>query len=289
LKIAVIGAGIMGSGIAQISAMYGYEVALVDRGDAELESGRVAIEVSLGRLRKAGRLTDEESAATLGRLTLTPSLTRAAEGASVVVEAVPEILELKHEVLSAAVAAAPADAILASNTSQLSITRLGSALGDEASRFLGLHFFNPPVLMRLVELVVGDQTSDETTERGKAFAQSVNKEVVICQKDMAGFITTRAYAALRLEAIRILADGVASAADIDKALRLGFNFPMGPLELGDYNGLDTFYRAATSLEQQHGERFRPPERLRQLVADGHLGRKSGRGFYRYGEDGQRVD
>jgi 3-hydroxybutyryl-CoA dehydrogenase len=229
-----------------------------------------------------------ESEATLARIAPTTSIEDAVGSASVVVEAVPEILELKHDVLKAAAATAPGDAIFASNTSQLSITGIAAPLGDAATRVIGAHFFNPPVLMPLVEIVCGDSTSEETVGRARTYAGSIGKEVVLCRKDMTGFITTRAYAALRLECIRILEDGVATAEDIDKALRLGFNFPMGPLELGDFNGLDTFYHAATSLEQAYGDRFHPPERLKQLFESGRLGRKTGEGFYRYDEAGRRT-
>lgn len=278
----------MGSGIAQISAMHGYDVQLVDRGKAELEAGLSAIELSLGRFRKAEKLTDEESVAVTKRIVTTTSLVDAVSDAEVIVEAVPEILELKHEVLTTAAAAAPERAIFASNTSQLSITRVFEPLGAEATRSIGAHFFNPPVLMPLVEVVQGERTSEETVTRVRAYAESIGKEVVVCRKDMTGFITTRAYAALRLECIRILEDGIATAEDIDKALRLGFNFPMGPLELGDFNGLDTFFHAASSLESTYGERFHPPDRLRELFESGRVGRKAGEGFYKYDESGHRV-
>jgi 3-hydroxybutyryl-CoA dehydrogenase len=289
VRIAVVGAGIMGSGIAQISAMHGHQVALVDRGDAELERGISAVHTSLARFRKAGKLDQPSSDGVIARIAPTTDVARAVAGAELVVEAVPEVLELKHEVLSEAAAAAPSSAVLASNTSQLSITELGECLGDQADRFLGLHFFNPAVLMPLVELVVGAETSPRTVDVGRAYAESIGKEVVTCHKDMTGFITTRAYAALRLEAIRILEDGVASASDIDKALRLGFNFPMGPLELGDFNGLDTFFYAASSLERAYGDRFSPPATLRRLMDEGHVGRKAGQGFYSYDADGKRVE
>jgi 3-hydroxybutyryl-CoA dehydrogenase len=289
VRIAVVGAGIMGSGIAQVSAMHGHDVALVDRGDEELERGVAAVQASLARFRKAGKLDQETSDAVVARIAPTTDVALAVGDVELVVEAVPEVLELKHEVLSGAAAAAPRSAVLASNTSQLSITRLGESLGDEAHRFLGLHFFNPAVLMPLVELVVGAATSAETIDVGRTYAESIGKEVVVCHKDMTGFITTRAYAALRLEAIRILEDGVASAADIDKALRLGFNLPMGPLELGDFNGLDTFFYAASSLEATYGDRFSPPATLRKLMEDGHVGRKAGKGFYTYDAEGKRVD
>jgi 3-hydroxybutyryl-CoA dehydrogenase len=287
-KVAVLGAGIMGSGIAQVAAMSGYDVTLRDVGPAELERGTAAVETSLARFAKSGKLSDEEAAAARGRLRTATSLEEAVDGAAVVIEAVPEILELKQEVLAAVAAAAPPDAILGSNTSQLSLTTIGVARGGAAERLVGTHFFNPPVMMRLVELVRGLATSDATLERARAFARSLGKEVVVCRKDSPGFITTRAYAALRLECLRILEEGIASAEDIDTALKLGFNLPMGPLELGDFNGHDSWLRVLTSLEEAHGDRFRPPVVLRNMVAAGRLGRKAGQGFYRYDESGARV-
>jgi 3-hydroxybutyryl-CoA dehydrogenase len=143
-------------------------------------------------------------------------------------------------------------------------------------------------MMRLVELIRGLATTDETLERARAFAKSLGKEVVVCQKDSPGFITSRAYAAFRLECIRILEEGVATAEDIDTALKLGFNLPMGPLELGDFNGHDTYLHALTALEEAYGERFRPTEGLKAMVAAGRLGRKTGSGFYVYDESGQRI-
>ena len=209
--------------------------------------------------------------------------------AAVVVEAVPEILELKQEVLATVARVAPEDALLGTNTSQLSITTIGVPLGAAASRLVGTHFFNPPVMMALVELVRGLATSDETFARARAFAESLGKTVVACNKDSPGFITTRAYAALRLECLRMLEEGIASPEDIDTALRLGFNFPMGPLELGDFNGLDSFLRVLTSLEEAYGDRFRPTTGLRNMVAAGRLGRKTGQGFYRYDAAGTRIE
>jgi 3-hydroxybutyryl-CoA dehydrogenase len=151
-------------------------------------------------------------------------------------------------------------------------------------RVVGLHFFNPPVMMKLIEVVAGIQTSDETISRAQEFAASIGKETVVCRKDRPGFITTRAYVALRLECLRILEEGVATAEDIDKALRLAFGFPMGPLELGDFNGLDTNLKVMDGLCAAYGDRFRPPPLLRTMVASNLLGRKSGAGFYRYDAD-----
>jgi 3-hydroxybutyryl-CoA dehydrogenase len=197
------------------------------------------------------------------------------------------VLGLKHEVLGQAVELAPREALLGSNTSQLSITTIAAALGEHAPRLVGIHFFNPPVMMRLVELIKGELTPDAELERAREFAEGLGREVVVCRRDSPGFITSRAYAILRLECMRMLEEGVATAEDIDKALKLGFNFPMGPLELGDMNGLDTFLHALTSLESSHGDRFRPTVGLRNMVAANRLGRKTGAGFYEYEPDGTR--
>jgi 3-hydroxybutyryl-CoA dehydrogenase len=288
MRVAVIGGGIMGSGIAQIAAMHGHEVRLRDIGEPELTRASEAIERSLARFVKAERLTQVDADASSARVTLLTSLEDAIAGAEVVVEAVPEVLELKQDVLAQAAAGAAPDALLGTNTSQLGIGRIGERLGADAARLVGIHFFNPPVMMKLVELIRGAETSDDTLERARTFASGLGKEVVVCRTDSPGFITSRAYAAFRLECLRMLEEGVASAEDIDTALKLGFNLPMGPLELGDFNGHDTYLRALTSLEEAYGERFRPTEGLKAMVAEGRLGRKSGAGFYRYSESGEQL-
>jgi 3-hydroxybutyryl-CoA dehydrogenase len=286
--LAVIGAGTMGSGIAQAWAMAGFAVRLRDIGAAELALGQAAIETSLARFVKSGRLTEEAAREAQARIQTTTSLERAVAGADAVIEAVPEVLELKHEVLELAAEHAPQSALLATNTSQFSITGLGAPLGPGAERFVGMHFFNPPVMMRLVELVRGELTSDLTLARAVDLVAAFGKQSVVCRKDSPGFITTRAYAALRLECLRMLEEGLASAEDIDTALTLAFNLPMGPLELGDFNGLDISLHVLTALEDVFGERFRPTAGLRDMVAAGKLGRKAGVGFYRYSEDGVRL-
>lgn len=279
----------MGSGIAQISASAGHEVRVLDLGDAELTRTRASIEDSLARLARRETLTPAECESALSRLGFTSDLTVAVKDASVLIEALPEDLELKQELLTEAATNAPADCLLATNTSQLSITAIGASLGEAAARLVGMHFFNPPAMMRLIELVAGLETSEETLERAQAFARTLDKETVLCKKDVPGFLTTRCSVILRLECMRMLEEGLASAEDIDKALRLGFNHPMGPLELGDLVGLDTFLRSADALAEAHGERFRAPAVARNLVAAGRLGRKTSRGIYEYDADGRRID
>jgi 3-hydroxybutyryl-CoA dehydrogenase len=284
VRVVVVGAGTMGAGIAQLVAMAGDEAIATDLTSEQLDRARAGIEQSLARFVKAGRLTEGEAAEAGRRVTLSPDLSAALERAEVVIEAVPEILELKHEILATVVEQAPPDCLLGTNTSQISITALAAPLGEHAARLVGTHFFNPPVMMALVEIVAGLQTRPEEVERARGFASHLGKETVICRKDSPGFITSRAYSALRLECVRMLEEGVASAEDIDKALRLGFNFPLGPLELGDRNGIDVFLQALEGLAEAHGDRFRPTVGLRNMVAAGRLGRKADAGFYDYAED-----
>jgi 3-hydroxybutyryl-CoA dehydrogenase len=288
MRVAVIGAGTMGSGIAQLAAMAGHETALVDVNDEQLRRARQSIGTSLARFVKKKSLSQEEAKAVDGRLTRTTDLSEAASQAEVVVESVVEVLAVKQELFEQVVAVAPKNALLGTNTSQLSITSIGSAIGDHAHRLVGLHFFNPPVLMRLVEIVAGLASSEETLARAVAFSEGLGKETVICRKDSPGFLTSRISALVRLECLRMLEEGVASASDIDKALKLGFNWPMGPLELGDFNGLDTYLHILNSLESTLGERFKPTVTLRNLVAAGRLGRKTGRGIYTYEASGEAV-
>jgi 3-hydroxybutyryl-CoA dehydrogenase len=283
-RVAVVGAGIMGAGIAQLCATARYEVSVFDADAGQIERAWAAIEASLDKLVSKDRLEPEERNRALTRLRACNSVADAADGADLVIEAVVERLPVKHAILTEAAAAAP-QAILATNTSQLSITAIASALPHLADRVIGLHFFNPPVLMRLVEIVMGLETSAATLEIAKTFAESLGKETVVCKKDSPGFLTSRIAAIVRLECLRMLEEGVGSAEDIDRALRLGLNFPIGPLELGDRNGHDTFLLALESMSETLGERFRPTVGLRNLVAAGRLGRKSGRGIYVYDEHG----
>lgn len=288
MNVAVLGGGIMGNGIAQIAATAGDNAVVRDIDGAALEQARFTIETSLGRFVKKARLTADEADAALRRIRFTTDIDEALGEADVVIEAIPEVLDLKRSVWQTVGELAPDHALLGTNTSQLSITSIAVALGPRAWRLVGIHFFNPPVLMRLCEVIAGTETTSAEIERACAFGRHVGKEVVVCRKDSPGFITSRAYAILRLECIRMLEEGVASADDIDTALKLGFNFPMGPLELGDMNGLDTFLHAVTGLAEAHGDRFRPTVGLRNMVAANRLGRKTGAGFYNYDDDGRRV-
>jgi 3-hydroxybutyryl-CoA dehydrogenase len=284
-RVAVVGAGIMGSGIAQLAAMAGYEVTLCDTAPEQLERARGQIGASIDKLVGKGRLDREAGEQAVRRVQMSGSLAETVAGAALVVEAVVEVLAVKQSVLREAMAVARPDALYGTNTSQLSITAIASASPEAADRVVGLHFFNPVVLMRLVEIVRGLQTSDATADAVRQFAQTLGKESVVCEKDSPGFLTSRISAIVRLECLRMLEEGVGTAEDIDRALRLGLNFPIGPLELGDRNGLDTFLLVLESLSQTLGERFRPTVGLRNLVAAGRLGCKTGHGIYDYDERG----
>jgi 3-hydroxybutyryl-CoA dehydrogenase len=284
-RVAVIGAGIMGAGIAQLAVTAGYEVTIFDADRDQLVRARLQTEASLAKLESKGIINNDVSSAALQRLYPSGSVSEAAEGADLVIEAVVERLAVKQAIFTEAAAVAAPHALLATNTSQLSVTAIGSAVPAASERVAGMHFFNPPVLMRLVEIVAGLETSEATIATAKSFAESLGKETVVCKKDSPGFLTSRIAAIVRLECMRMLEEGVGTAEDIDRALRLGLNFPIGPLELGDRNGHDTFLLAAESMASTLGERFRPTVGLRNLVAAGRLGRKTGRGIYRYDEHG----
>jgi 3-hydroxybutyryl-CoA dehydrogenase len=289
MRTTVLGCGLMGSGIAQLAAMSGHEVTTFDTSPEARARGRISVTRSLARFVKSGKIDQDRAEAVEASIVYVDELAGACDQAEVVIESVFEDLGIKQDVIRQAAALSPPDCLLGTNTSQLSITAIGAVLNPEqAQRLIGTHFFNPPVLMRLVELVRGLQTSDATVSAAREFAASLNREVVLVMKDSPGFITTRVSVAARLECLRILDEGVATAEDIDKACRLGLNFPMGPLELGDFNGLDTFLKATEALAASHGDRFRAPTIVRNMVMAGRTGRKAGRGFYRYAEDGTRL-
>lgn len=276
--IAVLGMGTMGSGIAQVCAQAGYSVSVRDISDSALEQGSAAIAKSLARLARAGKLS-AEPAAIRQRIHPTTSLAEAVAHADYVIEAIPEIMALKRETFAELATLCRSEAILASNTSELSITAL-AAVTNRPDRVIGMHWFNPPPVMRLIEIVRAVQTSDETLQITQELACRLGKETVVC-KDAQGFITTRVLTALVLEAIRIYEEGLASKQDIDKAIELGLNHPMGPLKLADYIGLDVMAHISQELLAAYGERMRMPQSLVKLVEAGRLGYKSGQGYYDY--------
>lgn len=278
LKVVVIGAGTMGHGIAQVSAMAGYETIQVDATDAQAQAGVARALKNLDDGVKRGKVTSEQRDAAAALLTTSDDITGAVVGAHIVIEAVPEKMKLKQSILAMADAHMPPDAILGSNTSSLSITDLQTDL-TYPERVVGMHFFNPVHINPLIEVVKGRRTSDHTMEEALAYVRRIHKEAVVVN-DSPGFATSRLGVLLGLEAMRMLEEGVAAAADIDKALELGYRHPMGPLKLTDLVGLDVRLDIARYLHEKLGaEHFRPPAILERLVAEGHLGKKTGRGFY----------
>jgi 3-hydroxybutyryl-CoA dehydrogenase len=278
-RVAVLGGGIMGNGIAQVSAAAGYYVCLRDVEDRFLERALAAIGKSLERLAKKGSIVQDAVSQILGRIGATTELKEAVQDADLVIEAIPENLELKRATFKDLGETCRPETILASNTSNFSITNIASVTG-RAGKVIGMHYFNPPAMMNLIEVVRGLETSEETLQTVLAFAATCGKKTVVC-KDSQGFITSRMINLWLVEAERILEEGVATKEDIDTACRLAFNHPMGPFELADFSGLDTKLAVADAMSQMFGERFRSPQTIRNLVAAGHLGRKSGRGWYNY--------
>ena len=275
--VAVLGAGTMGHGIAQVCAAAGCTVRVYDVSD-DAVAGLDRIRANLDKGVELGKVDAADRDATLARLSGTTAVAEAVAEASLVVEAAPESMDLKEAIFAEVDAAAPDDALLATNTSSLSIDRIADAVSNP-TRFLGLHFFNPVHIMKLVEVVWGPRTSDATRDAGVAFARRLGKEPVVV-KDAPGFASSRLGIVLGMEAIRMVEQGVASAQDIDKAMELGYRHPMGPLRLTDLVGLDVRLGIAEYLYETLGsEAFRPPDLLRRMVADGRLGKKSGTGFY----------
>ena len=277
-QVAVVGAGLMGGGIAQVAAAAGHDVVLRDVTPGALERGLGAIRSSYAKLVEKGRMASDDAEAALGRIATTTDL-GALAGADLVVEAVFETLEVKAEVFRELDRLCKDDAVLASNTSAIPITTI-AAVTRRPESVVGTHFFSPVPLMRLCEVVRGYKTSDATVQAARDFAESVGKTVVVVNRDVAGFVTTRLISALAMEAVRLLESGVASAEDIDTACRLGFGHAMGPLETIDLTGVDIMLNAAGNIyADTQDETFAAPELLRRMVAAGDLGRKSGRGFY----------
>jgi 3-hydroxybutyryl-CoA dehydrogenase len=277
--IAVLGAGTMGHGIAQVAALAGFRVVLRDVTRELLARGIAAIERNLAKGIQLAKLTEAERDMALQRIRGATNLSEACD-ADLFIEAVPEQLALKHETLRAVEAIAARPFIFATNTSSLSITEIARA-ARQPERVIGMHFFNPVHIMRLVEIVVGERTSAATVAAVRAVGLKLRKEPITV-RDVPGFASSRLGVALGLEAMRMLEQGVASAKDIDTALELGYNHPMGPLRLTDLVGLDIRLSIAEYLHHALGsETFRPPDILRRMVAEGKLGKKSGEGFYKW--------
>jgi 3-hydroxybutyryl-CoA dehydrogenase len=281
-KLVVVGAGLMGAGIAQVAAVAGHDVVLRDVTEDALERGRASIKASLDRFVAKDKLSADDAEAAQRRITTTTDLAAAAD-ADIVVEAVFEQVDVKREVFRELDQVCRDGAVLASNTSAIPITAIAAAT-ERPDAVVGTHFFSPVPMMGLCELVRGFKTSDETLEAARSFAESTGKTCVVVERDVAGFVTTRLICALTMEAVRLVESGVASAEDVDTACRLGFGHPMGPLQTADLTGVDILRHASMNIyEETADEKFYPPETLTRMVTAGDLGRKSGRGFYAYGD------
>jgi len=278
-NVAVLGAGIMGHGIAHAAMTAGYETTLFDVSQAQLDKGQAAIEAVIARGVELGKVTAEDAAAMRSRLRLAAAVADAVKDADIVIEAAPEKIDLKLTLFREVEAAAPAHAVLASNTSALSITEMAAVLANPG-RMGGMHFFNPVHRMKLIEVVKALETTPETIKTMEEVSARMGKETVLV-KESPGFVTSRINAMIGNEAFYMLQEGVASARDIDKALKLGLNHPMGPFELVDLVGLDTRLSILQYLHRTLGEKFRPCPLLEQHVRDGRLGRKAGKGVYDY--------
>ncbi len=285
--VAVIGAGTMGAGIAQVCAQVGWETRLFDAFPEGLAKGMSAIDAFWDKGIARGKTTAEQKAEWSGNLSAVADMGEAVDGADLVIEAVPEIMDLKQKIFCDLETLAPPHAILATNTSGLPIGAIAAATGC-ADRVIGMHFFNPVPIMKLLEVVQHDACSDETVAAAQSIGSAMGKETILV-RDVPGFATSRLGVVLGNEAIRMLADGVASASDIDTAMRLGYRHPMGPLELSDLVGLDVRRDILNNLaEAFDDDAYRPQPLLEALVAEGSLGKKSGKGIYDW-SSGEKVE
>ena len=276
--VAVLGAGTMGHGIAQVSAMAGYRVTLNDPDPSAVERGIGQIAANLQKGVERGKVAREDADAALARLWRADSVIEAVQDAWLVIEAAPEQMEIKERIFADVYGFAPHGAILATNTSSLSVSRIAAATGAP-ELVIGLHFFNPVHIMKLLEVVRGEHTSRETLDAALGYAHRIGKEPIVVS-DTPGFASSRLGVILGLEAMRMVEQGVATPQDIDRAMELGYNHPMGPLKLTDVVGLDVRLGIADYLHRElGGDQYRAPEILRRMVEEGKLGKKSGRGFY----------
>lgn len=278
--VVVVGAGTMGHGIAQVCAMAGCETRLVDVSKAQVEAGIEKIRRNLDKGVEKGKVEDSVRKTALANLLGSTELEKALHGADLLIEAVPERMELKQKVFKLADEVMPPGAVLATNTSSLKVTEI-AAVTKRPDRVVGLHFFNPVHIMRLVEVIRTDKTSEGVVEFARAFSGRLGKSAIVA-RDVPGFATSRLGIVIGNEAMRMLEQGVASAEDIDTAMKLGYGHPMGPFELSDLVGLDVRLEITEYLHKEiGGDQFKPPELLKKLVAEGRLGKKTGAGFYEY--------
>ncbi|WP_223555249.1 3-hydroxyacyl-CoA dehydrogenase family protein [Lysinibacillus sphaericus] len=285
--IGVVGAGSMGAGIANLAALNGFNVVLRDIEDRYLEGAMARLNKFMSKSVERGKMTEEQKQETLTRIQTTTKL-EDLKDVDIVIEAVLEDLDLKKEVFSQLDVIVRDDVILTTNTSSMSITEIAAAT-KRPDRVAGMHFFNPAQLMKLVEIVRGYETSDDTVSALKALSLQLRKEVVEVKKDTPGFIVNRIMIPQFIEAIRLLEEGVASAEDIDKAVKFGLNYPMGPFELQDYAGVDIGYHVMEYFNNEFNDpRFAPPLLMKQMMRAGRFGKKSGAGFYDYKEKKELV-
>jgi 3-hydroxybutyryl-CoA dehydrogenase len=278
-RVMVVGSGLMGSGIAQVAAQAGHRVALVDNDRAALERAEGRIADSLTRIVRSSALTAEEAAAARALIATGMDVAAGAQSADLVIEAIVEELGPKQRLFADLDAWCAADVLLATNTSQFQIASVAGKC-ERPERVIGMHWSNPPQLMKLVELIVGPDTSSEALDSAVRFLDSVDRRHVMCLKDVPGFISNRMSTVLFMEGIRLVDEGIATAEDVDLVARLMYGHKMGPLETLDLAGLDTALRVSTALDDFYGgDRFTPPDLLKRHVAAGRMGRKSGSGFY----------
>ena len=286
-SVLVVGSGLMGSGIAQVCAQAGIQVILNDMSEEALARARGNIAWSVGKFIEKGKLQEERDVI-MNRITTTASLDAVGD-VDLAIEAVFEKIEVKHEIFKKLDQGLPAKTLIASNTSAIPITEL-AAVTERPEQVLGLHFFSPVPMMAAVEVIKGIATSDETAQSGREFVLKIGKEPITVNRDVAGFVINRINFPSIIEAMNLVEAGVATVEDIDKGLRLASGRKMGIFETGDMVGLDVTYGGMTAMYQETGDsRFYPPLLLRRKVKAGHLGRKTGRGWYRYDENGNRID
>jgi 3-hydroxybutyryl-CoA dehydrogenase len=278
-KVCVLGAGLMGSGIAQVCAQAGYEVTMRDIEQRFIDGGMNTIKKNLSRDAEKGKITKEQMETVLGRIKPTLDMKEAATGADIVVEVVIEVMDVKKKVYAELEGVVPPHCLFFTNTSGLSITEMASVT-KRPDKVIGTHFFNPVPVMKLLEIICCYQTSPETLEVAKAWGKKIGKEVIVV-KEAPAFVVNRILCLMLNEAFYVLDEGLASAEDIDKGMMLGCNHPIGPLALADLVGLDTLLHIMEDLYKELGEKYRPALMLRKLVRAGHFGRKSGRGVYDY--------